>query len=319
MTDVVGAVDIGGTKALLGLFEADGGKVASARFEVGDHSAPDDVTRRLADELRSMARSRGTVLRGIGVSIPGPLTRQTGVVHLSPNLHWHEFPLGPRLAELAAAPTWIDDDANLAALGEWWRGTGAGAERFVLVIAGSGVGSGVVIGGELYHGARDSAGEIGHIPVVREGGAQCGCGRTGCLETMASGTSIARRGRDLIGSGRGEAISPAGGGEPTAEDVFAAAERGDEQSRNAILEAADYLGWGLAVVADVLDPERIALGGGLGARGGWYFEAVVAATRRHALAHNVDGLSVEVAALGAEAGLYGAGLLALRKSGLGKS
>lgn len=317
MTDVFGAVDIGGTKALVGLFDANGKKVASSRFEVGDGPVPEAVTRRLADELRELVEANAATLQGIGVSIPGPLTRGTGVVHLSPNLHWHDYPLGPRLAELAGAPTWIDDDANLAALGEWWRGSGAGVERFVLVIAGSGVGSGIVIGGRLYHGARDSAGEIGHIPVVRVGGLACGCGRFGCLETMASGTSIARRGRELLAAGSG-ALRPLGEDGPTAEEVFDAAERGDEQARDAIFDAADYLGWGLAVVADVLDPDRIALGGGLGTRGGWYFDAVVDATQRHALAHNVAGLRIERATLGAEAGLYGAALLALRESGLGQ-
>lgn len=315
MTGVVGAIDIGGTKALLGLFDLTGQKLASARFEVGGRS-PDEVTRRLATALAEMTRAAGVRLHGIGVSIPGPLSRDTGVVHLSPNLHWHDYPLGRRLAAEAGSPVWIDDDANLAALGEWWHGSGAGAKRFVLVIAGSGVGSGIVIDGELYHGARDSAGEIGHIPVVRNGGQPCGCGRYGCLETEASGTSIARRGRELLAAGKGVGIRPLAGEDPTAEDVFDAAESGDLDARGVILEAADHLGWGLAVLADVLDPDRIALGGGLGARGGWYLDAVVAAMRTHVLAHNATGLGVGVAALGPEAGLYGAGLLALRRTNL---
>lgn len=298
MTEAVGAVDIGGTKVLLGLFDAGGTLLATGRSAVGEQ-APEDVTSHIAAELEVMARTAGVTVRGIGVSVPGPLRRDSGVILLSPNLGWHDYPLGPRLAALAGMPVSIDDDANLAALGEWWHGRGAGARRFVLVVVGSGVGSGIVIDGALYHGARDSAGEIGHIPVMRSGGAPCGCGRRGCLETVASGSSIARR-----------------WGAASAEEVFDAAGDGDSRARTVIIEAADYLGWGLAVVANVLDPDCIVLGGGLGARGGWYLDAVVAAMRMHALPHNVAHLEPGVAALGADAGLHGAGLLALREAGL---
>jgi glucokinase len=235
-------------------------------------------------------------------------------VHLSPNLGWHDYPLGPRLSEALGTPVAIDDDANCAALGEAWQGAGQGESDFVLLVVGSGIGAGVVLGGEVYHGAHDSAGEIGHVPLLRGEGRECGCGKRGCLEAMASGRSIAWRGRELVAAGRGEAILAAAGptGEVSSEAVFAAAETGDSVAKAAVLDAADYLGLGMAIVADLYDPATIIVGGGLGLRGGWFMEAATVAMRRYALAQNSVSLRVVLSSLGDQAGLYGAGLLALR-------
>ena len=225
MKDLVGAVDVGGTKAVVGVFDPEGQLLARERFSVVGDGGPDVTTRRISDALQRLARNNNGTLAQVGVSIPGPLERAIGIIHLSPNLGWHDYPLTARMGEAMATPIVIDDDANCAALGEAWTGAGAAYRDFVMVIVGSGIGCGVVIGGEVYHGAHDSAGEVGHVKIEPDG-RSCGCGGRGCLETLASGGAIARRGRELVAAGRGGAIVGACGGDAAAvnaEAVFTAA------------------------------------------------------------------------------------------------
>lgn len=249
----------------------------------------------------------------IGVSFGGPVKADEGLVLLSHHVPgWENVPLRERLEAQFGAPTAVDNDANVAALGEWRFGAGQGCGSLLYVTVSTGIGGGWVLGGRIYRGADSLAGEIGHM-TVRPGGPVCTCGRRGCLEAVAAGPAIARRAREYL-----EAEHQAGGilrelvgsdvGAVTARHVSQAAEAGDELARQVLEEAAQALGFGIGCAIALMNPERVVVGGGVAKAGQRYFEAARAAARANVL----SGMRVEIvpAALGDDAPLWGAIALA---------
>jgi glucokinase len=314
---------VGQERVLLAL-DFGGTKLSAAVAAVGEHRwrackqipSPSGADARYdLDTMVALARDLlgGAAPAAIGVSFGGPVKAAEGLVLLSHHVPgWENVPLRERLEARFGAPAAVDNDANVAALGEWRFGAGQGCGSLLYVTVSTGIGGGWVLGGRVYHGADSLAGEIGHM-TVQPGGSVCTCGRRGCLEAVAAGPAIARRARERLEEEpqRGEILRglvASNMGTVTARHVSQAAEAGDELAQQVLEEAARWLGFGLGCAMALMNPERVVVGGGVAKSGERYFEAVRSAVRANVL----TGTRVDIgpAALGDEAPLWGAVALA---------
>jgi len=256
---VVG-VDLGGTK-MFGTVADLSGTVQHEIHMPHDSDGPSDPLERLCElieKLLDAPRPPGQRIRGVGIGAPGITLSQEGVVIWAPSLGWRNLPLKQILTERFHVPVFVENDVNLAALGEWGFGAGRGARNLVCIAVGTGIGAGIVIGGALYRGHHQAAGEIGYLPPGLEFLGQR-YDRFGALESLASGNGIAERGRQLLS----QEGSPLPSEELSAEDVFAAARRGEAWAQQVVNETVDYLSLAIASVGTLLDPEVVVLGGGV--------------------------------------------------------
>ncbi|MFZ5632818.1 MAG: ROK family protein [Bacillota bacterium] len=309
-------VDLGGTKIYTALADSRGRIVAETRVPTGAAEGPDAVIGRIAETVHrvvSLAPPAGAAPAALGIGAPGPLDPVGGVVHSAPNLGWREVPLRQKLEDTLGIPALVENDANLAALGEYSFGAGRGARHMVYVTVSTGIGGGLILDGRIYRGAGGGAGEVGHM-VVEPDGPLCGCGRRGCLESLASGTAMAARARELVEAGLGKAILREAGGNPervTAVSVSRAAAAGDREAVAIISRAGAYLGMGLASVVNLINPERLVLGGGALEAGGPLWDAMERELSARALPSSLDRVTVVRSGLGHRSGLMGAIALAM--------
>lgn len=253
----------------------------------------------LAGNQMSMADIAST-----GVGVPGPSDPRTGVLIEPPNLpEWHNVAFGPMLKDAVGVPTHLNNDARLAAFGEFRQGAGRGSRDMLFVTVSTGIGGGIVIDGNLYEGAGGTAGEVGHTPIVADGPA-CHCGGHGCLEMVASGTAIARIAGERIAAGEASGMS---GSEPlTSKTVADWALRGDALALSVLYDAGHYLGLALGGFINVLDPGVVVLGGGAIQSGAALLDPMHAAIKLQAFESALRHTRVVLAALGQDAGLVGA-------------
>ena len=309
MPDLI-AVDLGGTNIRVARFAApEPPPIAIQKTPTLAAEGPEAVVGRMIALIEQMTRDSGGPLR-IGVGAPGPLDPGRGVVLEAPNLPgWIDFPLRDRLAGHFGCPVAVGNDANLAALGEWRFGAGRGARHMLYLTVGTGIGGGVIIDGRLLLGARGLGGELGHM-TVDPNGPPCACGARGHLEAMACGPAIARAAAQRLAAG--EASSLRDLPPPlTAEAIGRAAVEGDALARQVVAQAGQAIGLHLANLAHAFDPQVIVLGGGVSLIGPPLFEPLERALRAHILhQHYLEGLAVLPAALGDDAGLVGAMVLA---------
>ncbi len=300
MTLPILALDYGGTKLAAARLER-GERTWRARRRIPSpphHDAAYDQTTMLALARELLGDDTPTA---IGVSFGGPVDVTTGTVRLSHHVPgWENIPLRDQLQREFGAPVWIDNDANVAALGEWTFGAGQGCTTMLYVTVSTGIGGGWVLNGEIYRGADGLAGEIGHV-VVRPDGAACVCGKRGCLEVEASGPAIARRLRERLPAGATDDI--------TAEFVARRAQQGDPLAQEVMDQAAQILGEGLGIALNLMNPQRIVLGGGVTKSGERYWSIVRETARAYALLPAVR-VDIRPAALGDDAPLWGAVALA---------
>jgi glucokinase-like ROK family protein len=256
---VVG-VDLGGTK-MFGTVADLAGNVQHEIYLPHNCDGPRDPLERLCeliDRLLDAPRLPGQRIRGIGIGAPGTTLSQEGVVTWAPSLGWRDLPLKQILDERFDEPVFVENDVRLATLGEWGFGAGRGTQNLVCIAVGTGIGAGIILGGVLYRGHNQSAGEIGYLPPGPEFLGQR-YDQFGALENLASGTGIASRGRHLLAQ-RGIPVPEE---ELTAEDVFAAARAGEPWAQQVVDETVDYLSLAIASVSALLDPEVVVLGGGV--------------------------------------------------------
>ncbi len=303
------AVDIGGTHMRAAVFPA--GETTPVRRERIATQGEGRPEARLAALLQEIWPTNGKV-RGVGVACPGPLDPTRGVIFAAPNIPgWHDFPLGDYLQQTLGVPVMVDNDANLAALGEWRYGAGQGHHHVLYLTISTGIGAGVIVDDRLLHGARGLAAELGHITVVPDG-PLCGCGQRGHLEAVASGTAIARQAEEALA--RGETSSLAALPRPlTAADVAQAAQNHDALAERIFTQAAEHLGRALAGFLHIFNPSIVILGGGVVQAGDVLLRPLE--TTLHASVMTpayLEGLTLTTAALGDDAGLMGA--LALVRS-----
>jgi len=311
-------VDLGGTKILTAVADRQGNVLSKVKVptgaELGRQHVIDEVVRSVEVALNEAGLSVDKVA-AVGVGAPGPLDPVTGLVFLAPNLGWRKVPLGEILGGRLSLPVFVDNDANLAALGECVYGSGQGAENLVYITVSTGVGGGLILGGQIYHGFSGGAGEIGHLTLA-EDGPLCNCGNYGCLEALASGTAIANRAAALVAAGRGLGILAEAGGDKhrvSARAVAAAAAKGDTEAVLIMRDAGRYLGMAVAGILNLLNPSVVVFGGGVAQSGAILWEAMLEATRRCALGPAWQGVSIVRAALGEEAGVRGALALAVSR------
>ena len=291
----VAAFDVGGTSTRCAI--VDGARVHEriVRPSVRGAGLADDLGLAL-DELLDRAPSK--IAEAVAISIPGPLSADRRSVAFTGNLELRDYPLADLLEQRTGRPIVIDDDANCAAYGEAVHGAAKGFRTSVTIVVGTGIGAGVVIDGRVYRGAHSLAGELGHMPVERNG-PLCSCGRHGCLEAMANGGALLRRAGESFAS---------------PEDVFGAAARGETRAVEAVEETAYYLAVGIATAAMVVDPNCIVLTGGIG-RQPMLVDAARAAARGLSVEPVDRFIDVRAGALGDDGGLVGAALLVTGNAG----
>ena len=257
---VVLGVDMGGTKMYGALSDLGGNILDEVNISQHGPTGEDSFTylTTLIDKLLSSNKLEGQRVRGIGVGAPGVTLHRQGIVTWAYTLHWDNFPLKAKLAERYDLPIIVDNDVNLAALGELWFGAGQNVQDMILVAIGTGIGAGVIIDGALYRGSKEASGEIGNMLPGAEF-----LGKNyrdfGALESVASGTGIAARARDLLGS-QGSKIDLS---DLTAEDVFEAGRKGEPWAWTVINETVDYLAIAIANLVSLFDPQLVVLGGGV--------------------------------------------------------
>ncbi|MDA8145482.1 MAG: ROK family protein [Thermaerobacter sp.] len=307
-------VDLGGTKIEVGVVSREG--VLGQRLRVptprgqGTAAVVDRIRAAMGEVLRRAEVAWGA-LDGVGVGAPGPLDRQAGVILEAPNLpELNGFPLAAALAE-GGVPLYLENDANAAALGEYRFGAGRGSADLVYVTVSTGIGGGIILGGRLYRGVSGTAGEVGHT-VVEVEGPPCACGSRGCLETLASGTAIARQAAAALAAGR-ESVLAAEGLDAAA--VYRAAGAGDVLAREITERAGYYLGVGISNLINLLNPERVILGGGVVQAGRDLFDPVERAVRERALKVPAAACRILPAGLGQDAGVLGAAAVVLEQAG----
>ena len=311
MANYVFGVDIGGTTVKLGLFDIDGNvldkwEIPTRTTDSGRNILP-DIAAGVKDKMSEKNIGKEDVA-GVGVGAPGPVDSD-GIIHKAVNLGWGEMNLKQELtALLDGMRVEGGNDANVAALGEMWKGGGQGHKDLVAVMLGTGVGGGIIIGGKIMTGATGSGGEIGHIHVEDHETEACGCGNYGCLEEYASATGITRlANRKLQASDKDSVLRQ---GKVSAKTVFDAVKAGDELAIEIAQQFGDYLGKGLAVIAGVVNPEIFVIGGGVSKAGEVLFEYIRPAFDKTVF-HGCRDTQFALATLGNDAGIYGAAKMVL--------
>ncbi len=309
-------VDLGGTNIVVGAMQADGGRRHAVRSqptqpERGANAVVDRIAELIEEVITETGAATGATREdflGVGIGSPGPLDRHTGIVIVTPNLGWRDFPLRDAVASRVGLPSTLDNDANCATVGEWWCGAARGARHVIGVTIGTGIGGGLMIGGELYHGASDVAGEIGHT-TIDSTGRRCKCGNYGCLEAYASGPAIAERAREALDDGEASLLRDLVDGDLsrlTARFVYEASTRGDPIAREVVRDTARFLGAGLANLLNIFNPDVVVLAGGVTDAGDALFEPLRGEIRRRAFRPAVDACRIVPGALGGSAGVIGA-------------
>lgn len=303
-------VDVGGTTIKMGLFDTlgtvlDKWEIKTRTENNGENILP-DIAKAVNDKIAEKAIDRAEVA-GVGVGVPGPVDGK-GIVHRCVNLGWDVFNVNEKLGALLNLPVMAGNDANVAALGEMWKGGGQGYSSIVVVTLGTGVGGGIILDGKMLTGATGAGGEIGHIHVQDDEPDACGCGNHGCLEQYASATGIVRLAkRALAGNTKPTKLNP---DHISAKDVWDAVKEGDSVAIDVAEQFGKYLGEGLAAIAGVVNPEAFVIGGGV-SKAGDVLLSYIEKNYKPVVFHGSRDVKFTLATLGNDAGIYGAAKLVL--------
>lgn len=304
-------IDIGGTKVKIGLLDVQGN--IHSKWDINTNIINNGAF--IVDEIwesilsKSVMKNNQEIL-GIGIGAPGFVDAKTGIVHEAVNIGWENFELGRRFNEKTNLPVFVENDANLAALGENWKGAGGLVDDLIVVTLGTGVGSGIVSNGEVIQGVNGTAGEIGHI-IVDPHGRLCNCGRIGCLDTIASANGIVRYAENVI------LKNPTGelakiyqkNNKITSKDIFVLASQDNEDCIQIIDWVADALGIAFANAATILNPSKILIGGGLSKAGDIFLNKIKKSFLKYSLARIGEVTQLDFAELENDAGITGAAYL----------
>ena len=314
------AMDFGGTKLACGLTESANGMIHSHIRRASPSNAIDSMLLMLAMAREAIGGRDALSISGVGISFGGPVDERRERARLSHHVPgWEDYPLVDEVVRALGLPTVMDNDANLQCLGEWRYGAGQGTKDMLYVNVGTGIGGGLILGGQLRRGAHGLAGEVGHT-VVDPNGPVCTCGKRGCVESLAAGPAIARSAREFLASRPqdGSWLVADVGGDPskiTAEAVFRCAAEGDSLCRLVVARAARYLGIGIANAAALVDPELIVVGGGVAKAGPLLFIPLVGAAKEQAAPLDPEMLSIVPGSLLDDANILGAVALAEQEFG----
>ncbi|MGS4712988.1 ROK family glucokinase [Streptococcus agalactiae] len=310
-------IDLGGTTIKFGILTLEGEvqekwAIETNTLENGRHIVS-DIVESLKHRLSLYGLTKDDFL-GIGMGSPGAVDRTSKTVTGAFNLNWADTQeVGSVIEKEVGIPFFIDNDANVAALGERWVGAGANNPDVVFVTLGTGVGGGVIADGNLIHGVAGAGGEIGHMIVDPENGFTCTCGNKGCLETVASATGVVRVARQLAEQYEGSSAIKAAidnGDTVTSKDIFIAAEDGDKFANSVVERVSRYLGLAAANISNILNPDSVVIGGGVSAAGEFLRSRVEKYFVTVAFPQVKKSTKIKIAELGNDAGIIGAASLA---------
>ena len=310
MKKYVFGVDVGGTTVKMGLFNVDGEVLdkweIKTRTENGGEAILPDIAASALAKLEEKAIAKDEVA-GIGIGIPGPISEE-GVVPFTANLGWGYKEVTKELEELTGLPCKGGNDANVAALGEAWKGGAAGYSNVVMVTLGTGVGGGIIINEKIITGSNGAGGEIGHLHVDDDIPGHCGCGNKGCLEQVASATGITNLANQALAAS--DKPSMLREGEVSAKTVFDAVKADDELAKEIAERFGKYLGTALANITAIVDPQAIVIGGGVSKAGPILLEYVEKYYQKYCFKSCKD-VKFALATLGNDAGIFGCAKMVL--------
>lgn len=307
--DYVIGIDLGGTKIYTAVVDLEGNIISEETVATNAAEGEQAVLNRILGTVETVLKNVDiSNIKAIGIGSPGPLDVKNGIIVNSANLPFKNFNIVQPLKEKYNLPTFLDNDANVATLGEFMFGAGKGTENMVFVTASTGIGGGAVLNGKLYRGNTANALEIGHMTVMVNG-PRCGCGNAGCAEALGSGTAIMKRGREAVSSNANTTLKNYT--EVTSKEVFEEAAKGDRVSKEIIDTALSYLGIAVANIVNIFDPEKVVVGGGVTNGGQIVFDKIQQEVDNRCLKAISENCVIEKAVLGGKAGVLGAAALAI--------
>jgi glucokinase len=307
---VVG-IDLGGTKISGAISDIDGNIIERLIVSTNASKGESYVMNRIIDVIDSLIKTSGKSIKSIksiGIGSPGPLDSENGIIITTPNLPFKNFNLVKPIKDKFKVPVYLDNDGNVAAMGEFLYGEGKNTKNMIYITVSTGIGGGAVLNGKMYRGGTGNALEIGHNTIVPDG-PLCNCGNYGCLEALASGTAITRQAVDAIKNGATSSLSKYK--EITTIEVFKEAEIGDILSKEIIEVSLNYLGIGIANLVATFDPEVIILGGGVIKTGEIVIDSIKKVVDKRCFKNMASSCRIVKAKLGSDAGVMGALALAL--------
>lgn len=305
---VVG-LDLGGTKIYTALVDLNGTIIKEKVVETLAFEGEEAVINRMMDTIDYVIEGTDKeLIKAIGIGAPGALDLKEGIVIESPNLPFENFELVGKIRARYDLPTYLDNDANVATLGEFMFGAGKGTENMVFITASTGIGGGAVINGKLFRGTTGNALEVGHTIVANEG-PRCGCGNIGCAEALGSGTAIGKRAKEAVATNVETSLKNYEN--VTSKEVFKEAANGDRVAKNILETSLNYLGIAVANTITNFDPEKVVIGGGVINGGSIVLDTIRRVVGERALKTFADSCTVEKAVLGGKAGVLGAAALAI--------
>lgn len=309
-------IDVGGTNVKIALVDDNGKIIYSNSVPTYAKMGYEYTVNNIKQAIKDLMKETNTTpsdIEGIGFDFPGQVDCKTGVVKLAPNIPgWVNVPIAQMIEDEFHIPTRIDNDVRCAALGELKFGAGRGCENFICITVGTGIGSGIVINGKVVRGATNAAGELGHIKLQMNDGPICGCGDTGCLEAFASGPAIVAMAQEYIKGGKStkfREMAAVEGGEITPYMVAKAAEEGDPVAKRIFEIVGEYIGIGLTSVINLLNPERVIIGGGVAESGELLLGPIRKTIKERAMVVAGNAVEIVPAQLGNSAGVIGASML----------
>jgi len=304
-------IDLGGTTVKIAYFDETGNMLEKWEIPTVTANGGEQILPDIAASIRAFLEAHNineTNILGLGIGVPGPVNAK-GVVNKCINLGWGVFNIAEKLTALTGFPVKAGNDANVAALGEFWKGGGQGCDNMVFVTLGTGVGGGIVVEGNLLHGAHGSGAEIGHLCVNPAETLRCNCGNYGCVEQYCSATGIVRLMKEYLAAN--DAPSTLRAVENiSCKDIFDAAKTGDEAADTVLNRVYAYMGLFLGNVCSTVNPEVVVIGGGVSKAGDVLLKGIEPEFHKHVF-HAASGAKFTLASLGNDAGAYGAFKLAL--------
>jgi glucokinase len=307
-------IDLGGTKISGALSDLDGKVLSMETIPTNAHEGDAAVLNRIISVIDKVIETSGKNVedvRAIGIGSPGPLDSKKGIIIETPNLPFKNFDLVKPIAGRYNIPTYLENDANAATIGEYTFGAGKGMQNMVYITVSTGIGGGAIINGRIYRGSSSNALEVGHTTLMLDG-PTCGCGNRGCAEALASGTAIGRQGREAVEAGKKTSLSEYT--TVTSYEVFKEAEKGDAVASEILDISLTYLGICVANVINSFDPEIVVIGGGVSKAGNIVFDKVKEVVQNRALNPMRNLCKIVPAGLGTDAGVIGAVALAVTES-----
>ena len=311
MKNYVIGVDLGGTKISTALSTFEGNIISQTVVPTNASEGELPVLNRIISSINEVINGANITINeveAIGIGSPGPLDAKKGLIITTPNLPFKNYNLVQPIKERFNVPVYLDNDANVAAIGEFMFGAGKGKENIVFFTVSTGVGGGAVLNGQAYRGNTSNALEIGHMTVAPDG-PRCGCGNVGCLEAVASGTAIGKRGQEAVQTNVETSLKKYD--KITSYEVFVEAKNGDAVAKEIVDKAMNYLGIGVANAISIFDPEMVIIGGGVSKVGDILFDTVKSVVKARCFKAMSDSCEIVPAGLGTDAGVMGAVALAI--------